>query len=198
MSDAGESGKPKRYDIDSKSCLSEVVTWAKIVGLLVVVAVAWSAFKAWRGTSDEPRTLTAKRFEVVDEKGVVRAELGLTELAGGGVSLALCDENGKVRAGMGVSDMGPACLTLADQRETPRIQMTVAAGITSVQLLSGRMVPLSETLAGGKGNDQEVWEAAEKAFEAVEVRAILVMDDETDRASIALLDEKGEFIWSAP
>ncbi len=166
-----------------------------IAVLCLLVAVAAVAWAAGQEKVSAPQVIRAQKFEVVDEKGAVRAEFGLTELAGGGV--ALCDENGKARAGIAVSDMGPVNLTLTDEHQTPRISMSVHAGITSVQLLSGKMVPLPEALPGGKGSDQEVWDAAEKAFEEVAVRALLLMDDEIDKASFTLFDEQGEAIWLA-
>ncbi len=170
--------------------------WATVLAA-VCLAVAIGAVAYGAGKASAPEVIRAQRFEVIDGKGVIRAQLGVTELAGGGVTLGLCDETGKARAGLSVSDMGPVNLTLTDKHQAPRISLTVHAGVTSVQLLSGKTVALSEALPGGKGSDQEVWDAAEKAFAEAKTRAIMLMDDETGMVNIALFDEKGQPIWQA-
>ena len=171
--------------------------WAIALAAVCIAVVIGVVACGAGNAGDVPEVVRAQRFEVVDQKGVLRAVLGLTKQSGGGVSLALCDENGKARAGISVSDLGGAGITIADERETPRILMTVHAGFTSVQLLSGKARTLSEVLPGGTGSDQEVLDAAEKMGEAVEIRAMLAMDDETDSVNIALFDEKGQPIWQA-
>ena len=65
--------------------------------------------------SERQRTeevVRAKRFELVDENGEVRAVLGFTK---GASALWLCDENGNARVALKVAPDGSPVLTFANQ-----------------------------------------------------------------------------------
>ncbi len=86
--------------------------WAiLVVALCVVVTVAAVAYAAGKATGEVPEVIRAKRFELVDADGRVRAALGLGR---GQPVLAFADTGGKARVLLALSDDGTPGLGLAD------------------------------------------------------------------------------------
>ena len=71
--------------------------------------------------SDIPGVIQAKAFQLVDDNGKVRAELGMNE---GHPELKLVDDNGKVRAELGMNEGHPE-LKLLDSEGESRLRAGV-------------------------------------------------------------------------
>ena len=94
--------------------------WAMVfAGVCLVVAVLAIAYGA--STRAAARVIRAKRFEVVDEEGMVRAGLGV--LADKNTGLWVLDGEGKERATLAVSAEGSASLSLREKHGGERASL---------------------------------------------------------------------------
>jgi hypothetical protein len=82
-----------------------------------------------------PAVLRARAIELVDDRGLVRAQLGVE--AGGEVVFRLRDAAGAIRLKMGASAEGSGLLLLDDQAE-PGIHMLAQRTGTSLTLRKGQ------------------------------------------------------------
>jgi hypothetical protein len=106
--------------------------------VLAAMAVAYAAGQVKAAQAAE--VLRARRFELVDRKGRLRAEL--SQVADGSPCLSLRDVRGKARAQMALLEDGTALLTMNDAKGVNRVWMmeTDPAGILFVRDAQGEAV----------------------------------------------------------
>ncbi|MFA6470992.1 MAG: hypothetical protein WCU00_03040 [Candidatus Latescibacterota bacterium] len=115
--------------LESELAMIKRLTRRLIIGSAFVLGMftMFLAFQSMTGVAnsqtgiDNEKVIQAKSFEVVDDKGRIRARLTVKEL--GGV-LGLYDENGKPRAALSVIKDGPGLL-LYDERGEGRASLTI-------------------------------------------------------------------------
>ena len=73
------------------------------------------ALASAKGVRDHERTMVARAFVVVNEKGIPRAALGLDR--SGGVAMRLLDKRGRQRVRVIVEDYGRPAVELMDKEE---------------------------------------------------------------------------------
>jgi hypothetical protein len=96
-----------------------------------------------------PEVVKAKRFELVDSEGKVRAALALHE--DGSPGLCLCDEEGRVRATL-----------LLDRHGLPRLSVLSTAGHVNAALAFGAEWKTELVLTDT--NEQVIWSAGGQSF----------------------------------
>jgi hypothetical protein len=99
--------------------------------LVVKDARTASAAESQRG-GDPATVIRARAFEVVDERGQVRAQLFLGEDGNG--SIRLRDKTGNLRVKLGASTDGYTSLLLFDEATTPAVQLVTSPSDTSLSL----------------------------------------------------------------
>jgi len=99
--------------------------------LLRDVPSAASAAQAPRG-GEPAGVVRATAFELVDERGQVRAQVFLGEDGGGNIRLR--DRTGNVRVKLGASTGGDTGLLLFDQTVEPAVQLVTSPSGTSLML----------------------------------------------------------------
>lgn len=100
--------------------------------LLLGSTLAFVIVDRWTGLF-VPARVAARSFTVLDEHGVMRAELGSNN---GNPRLALFDGEGRNRLSVGVEANGAPILTIADEQEQPRAALLLdAAGKAGLSLL---------------------------------------------------------------
>ncbi len=150
------------------------------------LAVVWTSTRATFAA--QARAVHAHKFVLEDEKGQVRAELGMTEDA---PWLFLSDEKGKRRALLSLTEDGLPGLFLCDEKGQSRVGLNLDK--------SGAMLSIN----GEKGKIR-VWLRVTKGGEMLgmkdekgQVRAALGVD-KLGAGFMQLFGPDGEAIWSAP
>ena len=109
--------------------------WRLLVLFLFLLLGGMLAFvivDRWTGLF-VPAQVAARSFTVLDENGVMRAELGSNN---GNPRLALFDREGRNRLSVGVEASGAPIFTIADEQEQPRAALLLdAAGKAGLSLL---------------------------------------------------------------
>ncbi len=190
----------KATEIDERLALLEksMRRYRAALAAVTSIAAVGLAGPSLVGASKAPQVIQAKRFEVVDDNGTVRASLNTDN---DGEGLALYDKAGRLRAGLGeIADN--VSLALADR-----------AGKTRVELVS------FEDQADLRLNDRT---ENERVFLATRGdNASLILHDEAGKmraalgnfdleitatgstehraaSSLVLLNEQGRVLWEAP
>ena len=92
--------------------------------------------RASQHTADPAGVVRARSFEVVDERGEVRAQLFLGQDGDG--TIRLRDKSGNVRVKLGASTDGYTGLLLMDQNVTPAVQLVTGPSGTSLSLTENK------------------------------------------------------------
>jgi len=97
------------------------------LGMLAVVA-AVGALVCLAATNPAPNIVRAQRFELVNAKGKVRAELALLPGPYSGAGLTLWDDTGEVRVLLRAHASGAAHLTLCGEKGQVRAVLSAPTG----------------------------------------------------------------------
>ena len=95
--------------------------WAVVLAACIVLAAVAAAYAAGQAKVSAPEVIRAQKFELVDEKGKVRAELTLVD---GIPGLLLSDQEGKPRAALGLDKNGTPSLSLHDSSGKTRAALS--------------------------------------------------------------------------
>jgi len=177
--------------------------WAAlVVALCLVVTVAAVAYAAGKAKPTVPvaEVVRAKRFELVDSAGEVRALLGPTQYADGGPALALYDNDGKECASLAVLVGISPQLSLGEAAKSTRVILGPVDSSYGWPAL---------VLCGQDGKVQATFEVVSDGAPALrlmdkagKMRASLRVTDtetpETAESSLVLLDREGKVLWQAP
>ncbi len=175
--------------------------WAVLVAAVsLVVAVAAVAYAAGKAKAvPVAQVVRARRFELVDERGRVRAELAFS--SGWGDGLILRDVTGKVTAKLSLGGSGAGSLFMQSADSGGRGGMTVVApGFVSLVGgqpakgidLAGGSVTLSEIVPGEGPKSRAV--LGEVALEGVRSGDV----EQRSLSSLVLFDKEGKVLWRAP
>lgn len=114
-----------------KKYLLTVVVLAMVAGFAGGVMASWvltSRLVFAQQTPEQAKVMQAERFEVVDEDGKVRVEIGVGRLRYGEPYLQLTGKDGKALVELGSDSLGDPFFNLGEQGRSSRIEMMVAGG----------------------------------------------------------------------
>jgi hypothetical protein len=101
-----------------------------VLNVLLLAALAWSTARA--GSEDAPQDVVrARLFELVNEKGEMRAQLHIGENGGG--QLRFRSRGGDIRVKLGATDDG-AILVLLDGSANPAVRLASEADGASLRV----------------------------------------------------------------
>jgi hypothetical protein len=106
-----------------------------ILGATLLTLLGALLLGRWAVAQSVAPVLRARAIELVDDRGIVRAQLGVE--SGGEVVLRLRDASGSIRVKLGASAEGSG-LVLLDETTEPGIHMLARRGETSVSLRKGQ------------------------------------------------------------
>ena len=149
------------HDVEKRlAALERQNRWLKGIGVFVV---AFLGVGLLMGAKNANRVVEAEKFVLKDEKGISRAELGMTA---SGPGLRLCDEGGIARLGLDVDKGGPGIsiydetgktrVVLGIGKDGPVIELSDEVGRHRVSLGFGKDGPGLE-LCDGAG--KVIWKA---------------------------------------
>ena len=153
-----------------------IVAAGELVALGAVICY-WAQIEKARVELERPQTVRARRFEVVDAHGRLRAAFGMTL---GYVELLFTDRHGRLRAELRIPPGGSPALTLRDNGGNPRI----------VALLSPTDGTPSLVLVGEDGKTP----CAVVGYTPPHMAPSKRQPD----SSLALFNKAGKLVWSAP
>ncbi len=137
--------------------------------------------------------ITARQFEMMDDKGNVRARLSVS---GEGIAqFGMYDEQGVERAALAVTREGTTMLAMSGDDGKPRLAMNMVThgGPAAFAALNPDGTPAAElTNAGGK---REILLADGQNGHA---RLSLVLDAATGRAALSIYDRAGKLLKKIP
>ena len=158
--------------------------WLKGIGFVGVTILAVGLLM---GANKPDKIVGAERFVVKDEKGITRAEFGMTDM---GPSLLLRDEAGMTRVRLDLYDSRSAGLDLYDEKGNRRVCLSAFKEGSNFWLFDEPGKPRVMVGVDKRGPRFEL------ADEACKTRASLALDKHGP--FILLDDEAGRLIWKAP
>ena len=155
----------------------------------------------------------AARFELVDRDGTCRATFGFHD--DGTPALDIMDREGRIRASVGVMFNGAPIIGVYDEAGQVSVGLTVLTDGTSALHLCGRdgsgaglnidpagqsglilSAPGGDTLVGLTANSNGAWGLG--LFDRNPQLRVGATVDVTGTTTLAMLDETGSVVWTAP
>ncbi len=139
----------------------------------------------------------AKRFTLVDDSGITRAELAVREE---GAVLSLCDENGKFRTMLRVGKDGSR-LDLFDENGKLRTSLCEVKGLNGLILTDENQKPRATLVVTKDGPGLDLFDENENVRASMGTGQTETEDGRVTtypESSLLLFDQDGYVIWEAP
>ncbi len=166
--------------------------WAILVVVCVVVAAVGLACGADKASA--PEIVRAQRFQLVDDRGGVRAELAMSE---GQPGMTLYDAEGRIRADISLGSDGAPRLGLGWDNGKPCVLLSldeVALGHRALLSLLDRRGRTRVALSVDPEDSPKVLLYDGNGA----VRTALTLHSADGSPGLDLCDEEGRVVWAAP
>jgi hypothetical protein len=161
--------------------LSRVERQNRLLRAAVILVVAVFAAMVCMGQVGVPEVVGARRFQMVDEQGRVRADIGMVD---DNPVLYAYDEEGEARLGLGLSMFGDPRLGLFNEKGDPCAVLSLGTSGPSLNFMDGN----------GKPNAAlEVWDGDSRLDLCdAEGKPRVSLDTSEDKPGLNLYDAAGE------